>query len=75
MKPDKFAAPYREVRFLHRYKNVIFRLFINVASYEEILDISLLFTLILTFSYCNLSMANTRDEVIYLHYFNFINFY
>ena len=42
---------------------------------EEILDISLLFTLILTFSYCSLSMANTRDEVIDLHYFTFVNFY
>ena len=45
------------------------------GSYEEILDISLLFTLILTFSYCSLSIANTRDEVIYLHYFHFVTFY
>ena len=44
-------------------------------SYEEILDISLFFTLILTFSCCSLSMANTGDEVIYLHYFDFVNFY
>ena len=43
--------------------------------YEEILDISLFFTLILTFSCCSLSMANTGDEVIYLHYFDFVNFY
>ena len=45
------------------------------SSYEEILDISLFFTLILTFSCCSLSMANTGDEVIYLHYFDFVNFY
>ena len=45
------------------------------GTYEEILDISLFFTLILTFSCCSLSMANTGDEVIYLHYFNFVNFY
>ena len=44
-------------------------------AYEEILDISLFFTLILTFSCCSLSMANTGDEVIYLHYFDFVNFY
>ena len=44
-------------------------------TYEEILDISLFFTLILTFSCCILSMANTGDEVIYLHYFDFVNFY
>ena len=44
-------------------------------TYEEILDISLFFTLILTFSCCSLSMANTGDEVIYLHYFDFVNFY
>ena len=41
------------------------------GTYEEILDISLFFTLILTFSCCSLSMANTGDEVIYLHYFDF----
>ena len=45
------------------------------SSYEEILDISLFFTLILTFSCCSLSIANTGDEVIYLHYFDFVNFY
>ena len=45
------------------------------ASYEEILDISLFYTIILTFSCCSLSMANTGDEVIYLHYFDFVNFY
>ena len=44
-------------------------------SYEEISDISLFFTLILTFSCCSLSMANTGDEVIYRHYFDFVNFY
>ena len=44
-------------------------------SYEKILDISLFFTLILTFSCCSLSMANTGDEVIYLHYFDCVNFY
>ena len=47
----------------------------TTLSYEEILDINLLFTLILTFSCCSLSMANTGDEVIYLHYFDFVNFY
>ena len=46
-----------------------------IQAYEEILDISLFFTLILTFSCCSLSMANTGDEVIYLHYFDFVNFY
>ena len=44
-------------------------------TYEEILDISLFFTLILTFSCCSLSVANTGDEVNYLHYFDFVNFY
>ena len=47
----------------------------SVFTYEEILDISLFFTPILTFSCCSLSMANTGDEVIYLHYFDFVNFY
>ena len=46
-----------------------------LPPYEEILDISLYFTLILTFSCCSLSMANTGDEVIYLHYFNFVKFF
>ena len=44
-------------------------------AYEEILDISLFLTLILTFSCCSLSMANTGDEVIYLHYSFFVTFY
>ena len=47
----------------------------STCSYEEILDISLFFTLILTFSCCSLSMFNTGDEIIYLHYFDFVNFY
>ena len=47
----------------------------TASAYEEILDISLFFTLILTFSCCSLSMANTGDAVIYLHYFDFVNFF
>ena len=53
---------------LHNHLNEPCLLF----TYEEILDISLFFTLILTFSCCSLSMANTGDEVIY---FDFVNFY
>ena len=45
------------------------------VAYEAILDISLFFTQILSFSCCSLSMANTGDLVIYLHYFDFVNFY
>ena len=33
------------------------------------------FTLILIFSCCNLSVANSGDEVIYLQYVNFLHFY
>ena len=44
------------------------------VAYEEILDISLFFTLILTFSCCSLCMGNSGDQVIYLHYFDFVNF-
>ena len=39
-------------------------------TYEEILDI----TLILTFSCCRFSTANT-GEVIFLHYFDFVSCY
>ena len=42
--------------------------------YEKILDISLFLTLILTFSCCSLSTANTGDADIYLHCFDFANF-
>ena len=34
-----------------------------MKTYEEILDISLFFTPILTFSYCRLSMANTGEKL------------
>jgi len=47
----------------------------KVALYDEILDISSFFALILTSSCCIFSTANTGDEVIFLHYFDFVSCY
>jgi len=44
-------------------------------AYEEILDISYFFALILTFTCYSFSTANTGDEVIFLHYFDFVSWY
>ena len=51
----------------------------NVHTFDfvpvnQILNISLFFTLILTFSCCSSSMANIENEVIYLRYFKCVNF-
>jgi len=47
----------------------------SAQTYEEILDISYFFALILTYSCCSFSTANTGDEVIFLHYFDFVSCY